>query len=265
MPSLDKKKIVNAFSRSASSYDQFSHLQKSIAMELAAHTSMLGIAPKNILDIGTGTGDLPFYLADTFPDAKISGIDIAQGMIDAAKEKNKSSNISFVIGDAEKLPYKNGSFDLVISSSTYQWVNDLSLAFDEAFRVLAAGGTFIFATYGPSTLKELKQAYMLKADSNATYLHEYKDVMQISGALFASGFAVNNISTREIKQLYSDCREMFRVLKGIGAMNAAENQPKGLKGHDKMTALMNYYESTFTQENGIYATYEIIQAICKKV
>jgi malonyl-CoA O-methyltransferase len=233
-------------------------------MELAAHTSRLGIDPKNILDIGTGTGELPILLADIFPSAKIIGIDIAQGMIDISIAKNKSGNVSFEVGDAEKLPYKNGSFDLVISSSTYQWVNDLTKAFDEAFRVLTPGGTFVFATFGPSTLKELRQAYMLKADSNAKYLHEYKDVRQISEALFAAGFAVIDMSNREVKQLYSDCHDMFRVLKGIGAMNSTEEHPKGLRGHDKMTALMSYYESTFTQEDGIYATYDVIQALCKK-
>lgn len=265
MNSLDKKKIVNSFSRSAGTYDHYAHLQKSIAIELAAHTSSLGIAPKNILDIGTGTGDLPILLSDIFPEAKITGIDIAQGMIDKAKTKRVSENISFSVEDAEKLSYANDSFDLVISSSTYQWMNDLSKAFDEAYRVLSTGGTFIFATFGPATLKELRQSYKLKADPNANYLHEYKDIRQISEALFATGFSVKDLSNREIKQLYASCREMFRVLKGIGAMNADENHPKGLKGHDKMTALMNYYESNFTQENGIYATYDVIQAVCKKV
>lgn len=261
---FDIKRIASLFSRSATSYDKYSQLQRTLSMGLAAKIKMQCISPVNILDIGTGTGDLAIMLSQVTSAKKIIGIDIAPGMIDYAKKKSKDDSISFMVAGAEELPFTDGAFDVVASSSTYQWVNDLARAFAEVHRVTSNGGCFAFVTFGPKTLVELKKAYKLKADPAATYLHEYKDIDKIKKHLEEAGFKDIEITSKEIRQLYRNCRDLFKVLKGLGALNAMKNHPMTLKGHKKMMALMHYYESTFVQENGVYATYEVIEAVCKK-
>ena len=261
---FDIKRIASLFSRSAASYDKYSQLQKTLSMGLAAKIKMQCIAPSNILDIGTGTGDLAIMLAQLTSAKKIIGIDIAPGMIEFARKKSKDERVSFMVAGAEELPFTDGSFDVVASSSTYQWVNDISQAFEEVHRVLAEDGCFAFVTFGPKTLIELRKAYKLKANPEATYLHEYKDSDTIKKHLAKTGFKDIEISSKEIRQLYRNCRDLFKVLKGLGALNAMKDHPITLKGHKKMMDLIHYYESTFAQADNVYATYEVIEAVCKK-
>jgi len=262
--SLNKKKIALSFSRAAETYDQFSRLQKHLANELAQTISSLNISPKDILDIGTGTGEVAFLLHEKFGDARITGCDIATGMIEKAVQKNRSGNMTFEVADAESLPYGDGSFDLVASSTTYQWVEHLDTAFAEAGRVLRKPGHFAFITLGPESLAELKKSFKFTVDETAEYLHEYKTIGEISTLLETCGFKVVRIGSKLVRTAYSDFKDLFRTIKGIGALNATTELPKGLRGRSKIRGLIKYYESNYRLGGSIYATYEIIEAVCIK-
>ena len=261
---MDKRRIALSFSRAAETYDLFSQLQKHLANELAKTISSLKISPKNILDIGTGTGTVAFLLHGKFGDARITGCDIAPGMIEKAVQKNRSGNMIFEVADAENLPYGDGSFDLVASSTTYQWVERLDAAFAEAERVLKKTGHFAFITLGPESLAELKKSFKFTVDETAKYLHEYKTIGEISTILETCGFKVIRIDSRHVRVAYSDFKDMFRTIKGIGALNATTELPKGLRGRSKIRSLIKYYESNYRMEDNIYATYEVIEAVCVK-
>ncbi|MFH1709967.1 MAG: methyltransferase domain-containing protein, partial [bacterium] len=154
---MDKKRIAKSFSRSAEHYDEFAGLQRTLAKELMESISALGISPSDILDIGTGTGGVAFLLGAKFKNSNIAGCDIAPGMIKKAIHNNRYKNVTFEVADAENLPFADGRFDLVASSTTLQWIDDLAQAFSHAKRVLKRGGHFAFITFGPKTLTELKQ------------------------------------------------------------------------------------------------------------
>jgi malonyl-CoA O-methyltransferase len=262
--SLDKKKIAKSFSRYAETYDRFANLQKSLARELVDTVKSLGISPANILDIGTGTGEVAFLLHQAYPKAKITGCDIAPGMIEKADEKNRFDNLSFDICDAEFLPYKNKTFDLAASSTAFQWMESLVRAFAEAYRVLKDSSHFVFITFGPDSLSELKKAYRLKVDENAQYLHEYKTVSEVGFLLEQCDFKVVSLSSRSVKSVYPNFREMQKTIKSIGALNASVALPKGLRSKSKIKEMVKFYESNYRLEDQIYATYEIIEAVCVK-
>ncbi len=262
--SLDKSKIARSFSRAAKTYDKYANLQQSLAKELVDAVGSLKIKPVNILDIGTGTGEAAFLLKEAYPSAKITGIDIAPGMIDIAKSKPQSSGINFEVADAERLPYKSGSFDLVVSASTLHWVADIRKAFREAFRMLKEDGCFIFETFGPDTLIELRSSFMLKVDSSADYFHEYLSMDEIRKILEQCQFNVLNISSKNLKQLYDNSREIFKTIKGLGAMNASRRLPEGLRSKSKIKDLIEYYQKNFRSGDHIFATYQVISSVCKK-
>jgi len=261
---LDKVKVALSFSRSAKTYDMFSNLQKHMAGELVKTVKALKLEPRNILDVGTGTGEVAFQLGEHYGHAKIIGCDIAPGMIKASKEKNKTSNITFEVADAEDLPYQEGQFDLVVSNATFQWVEDLFRTFSEAKRVLKKDGFFIFLTFGPKTLIELSRAYKETINSKAKYLHRYKGLNETEGLLKDNGFEIINIFSKFYKQNYADLKTMFRTIKGVGALNASTELPRGLRGKMKMKSLMEHYKENFSDAKGIFATYEVIQAVCRK-
>jgi len=262
--SFDKNKIARSFSRYARTYDRFANLQKNLAGNLMETVRSLKISPKKILDIGTGTGEMAFLLHNDFPNAKIWGCDIAPGMVKKSMEKNKFEGITFEVCDAEFLPYKDKTFDLVVSNTVYQWVEELARAFSEARRVLKDSCYFAFITFGPDSLSELKKSYRLKVDEKAEYLHEYKTVSEVGSLLERCDLKVASLSSRSVRTVYPDFREMQKTIKSIGALNASVNLPKGLRSRKKIKELIKYYESNYRLEDHVYATYEIIEAVCVK-
>jgi SAM-dependent methyltransferase len=88
-----------------------------------------------VLDIGCGTGSLTFTIADTTKALTVVGIDPSVGYLEYARSHNKHSHVSFEIGDAQQLPYDNGSFDCCVSSLMIQFVSDADTAAREMGRV----------------------------------------------------------------------------------------------------------------------------------
>lgn len=95
-----------------------------------------------ILEVGMGEGRYLRKISLLRPDAKLFGIDISKVAIDIAKKSNLSGE--FKVGNAEKLPYSDNSFDVVVIADVLEHLNDPSVAIKEAERVLKPGGIFHF-------------------------------------------------------------------------------------------------------------------------
>jgi ubiquinone/menaquinone biosynthesis C-methylase UbiE len=101
----------------------------------------------NVLDVGTGTGFLALLFAEM--GHKVTGIDLSSGMLEKAKRnaENMGLEIDFFHGDAENLPFENGSFDLVTNKFLLWTLQQPSCAVREWKRVLKPGG-MVFAIDG---------------------------------------------------------------------------------------------------------------------
>ena len=95
------------------------------------------IAGKKILDVGAGTGRLAMELERA--GAQVTALDVSPRML--AKIKNK--NIEKVVGDAESLPFGDGTFDVVVAAFLIVHLKDPTKFFDEAYRVLKSGGILL--------------------------------------------------------------------------------------------------------------------------
>jgi len=106
-----------------------------------------------ILDVGTGTGTLAFAALRRWPGATITGIDASGGMLREARGRAERlpaadrSHITFQVGEADRLPFPDRSFDVAVSSFVLQLVPDRSAALREVARVLRPGGMLAFVTW----------------------------------------------------------------------------------------------------------------------
>ncbi len=101
-------------------------------------------APAKALDLGTGTGAGARAVAERFPDAQVVGVDLSNRMIDEARQSlpaELAGRVRFEAADASALPYDAGSFELVTLANMIPF-------FDELARVVAPGGSVVFAYSG---------------------------------------------------------------------------------------------------------------------
>ncbi|MBF8189750.1 class I SAM-dependent methyltransferase [Nonomuraea sp. K274] len=104
-----------------------------------------GLAGMRVLDVGCGSG--MFCLLAAGRGAEVSGLDAAEPLLDLARERVPEG--SFTLGDMERLPYADASFDLVTGMNSVHYADDHRQALREARRVTARGGRLVAATWGP--------------------------------------------------------------------------------------------------------------------
>lgn len=114
--------------------------------------------PKQALDIGCGTGYFSNLIKKTFSDSEVYGLDISKKALSIARKQYP--NIHFLEGDAElKLPFKDGSFDLVISGEHLEHLKDVDTYLLEIHRIMHSKGTLILTT--PNLASWLNRALLL--------------------------------------------------------------------------------------------------------
>jgi ubiquinone/menaquinone biosynthesis C-methylase UbiE len=105
-------------------------------------------SPARALDLGTGTGAAAFSVARHFPEAQVTGADLAEEMLAEARRKippELAGRVRFEQADSARLPYDDASFELVTLANMIPF-------FDELARVLAPGGWALFSfSVGPET------------------------------------------------------------------------------------------------------------------
>jgi malonyl-CoA O-methyltransferase len=110
---------------------------------LEAALAALRLSPARVLDLGTGTGDAAAAAARRFPQADVVGVDLSAAMVETAQGKHPG--LRFEQADASRLPFEDGTFDLVLLANAIPF-------FDELRRVVAPGGWVVFSfSFGPGT------------------------------------------------------------------------------------------------------------------
>ncbi len=263
---FDKKRVRRAFDRAADSYQQFAVLQAEVCRRLLEKLEIVKISPKIILDAGTGTGSAVPALFARYKKSQVVTLDLSENMLQkAAQHGGLLRSPIAVCGDIEQLPFADDSFDLVFSSLSMQWCNDLNAAFIEAKRVLKPGGLYVFTTFGPDTLKELRHSWS-QVDA-AHHVNQFIDMHDIGDALLHDGFAEPVMEAEVLTVTYDSVDGLMHDLKAIGAnVTAGKSQTapgietpvrKGLGGKSVLQAVRQSYEK-YRQDDLLPATYEVI-------
>jgi len=127
---------------SLGSRDNRNHLAKisAIAKAIGCDTSD-GSRTRSVLEVGTGTGLHAVWLLERGV-ASYSGIDVSEAMLDIARRRLSrcDGRVRLTVGDAQRLPFKDGEFDSAFSSATLHHLGDAALGVRELARVVRPGG-----------------------------------------------------------------------------------------------------------------------------
>lgn len=142
------RRVGQMFGRIARRYDLMNRLMTAGLdrrwRRLAVRAVRAGGAAQ-LLDIGTGTGDLALALATESGVSRVTGLDIASPMLMQALQKRpaNATSPSFVLATATSLPFSDAVFDAAISAFTLRNIPDLATALREIRRVLRPSGRFV--------------------------------------------------------------------------------------------------------------------------
>lgn len=119
-------------------------------------------APKNLMDMATGTGDLAFEARRQMPETVITGVDLSEGMLSHAREKaekRKLKNMHFEKGDSENLRFEDNTFDAVSVGFGVRNFENLEAGLKELYRVMKPGARLAILEFSNPSVFPVKQLF----------------------------------------------------------------------------------------------------------
>ena len=254
----DKRLIADSFSRAAATYDQAAALQRTVGSNLLARLPV-DFAPTEVIDLGCGTGYFSRALHARFEQGVV-GLDLAEGMLRHARQISPEIT-HWVAADAEALPLRSNSQDLIFSSLALQWCPDLLRVLREAYRVLRPGGCLAFNTLLEGSLHELRTAW--RAVDDFVHVNRFMAPAELESSLAAAGFADWRCEVEEHTLHYQRLGELTHELKALGAHNINPGRPGGLTGRARLRLLTDAYE-LFRTPQGLPASWQVAQILMFK-
>ncbi len=187
------------FSKNASSYNEYNIIQKEVARNVV---SLVENAPKRILDLGCGSGEI--YKLINWNIEEFTAVDISYEM---CKLHPKNPNISVINENYEDdnlfERLKQENFDIVLSSSSLQWCSNLDKM---AKKISKLSNNCVLSLFCDGTFKTIYQTSKLKS-----FLPNYKEVIKIFEKYFEM-----ECDIRRYKLYFEDNISKFRYIKKSG-------------------------------------------------
>ena len=213
---------------------------------------------RQVLDLGGGTGGHARALERRFPGARIVVVDAAEDMLRTARRRRRLlSRQRELCADARRLPFAEGSIDCVFSNLMLQWVLPPDAVFEAVFGALRTEGLFVFSSFGPDTLRELRAAWA--AVDEDVHVNAFVDLHDVGDALVKAGFHAPVLDVEHLTLTYPDARSAIAELRGIGARNVNSGRRSGLTGRRRWRAFVEALEAERV-DGRVPMTWEVVYA-----
>ncbi|VGO16786.1 Malonyl-[acyl-carrier protein] O-methyltransferase [Pontiella desulfatans] len=245
--------IGNRFSAAAETYDR--HARPQLALAQSVVSMLPEIYPEQILELGSGTGQLTRLLTQRFPEVLIDAVDVAEKMILHSRAKfAKFPHINWIVGDAQT--YWGGDrYPLIVSSSALHWVADLPKTCENIFECLEPGGTLALGMMLRGTLKELHELRESIAPEKTPDL-TLPTYEETKACLQEAGFHLQRRKHSEEEIVYDDAKAFLKAIHEQGVTGGKVSTGNAPLNRSELSQLVADYQDAYASDGGVYATYE---------
>lgn len=208
--SVNKENIARSFLKGKKTYDQHAKVQQKVGRKLV---DMLDDYPKlrydRVLEIGCCTGAMTEMFLAGRKVGKLYLNDLVTEFYDPVRERLAELSdgvIEPLFGDIEHLDLPD-DLDLILSSSTFQWLTDLPGSFAKIAASLKKDGYLAFSLFGPGTLTEFRQLTGVGLS--------YKAIGNVLDIL-AKDFILQFVDTEKHRLYFTTPRQVLRHLQATG-------------------------------------------------
>lgn len=165
-----------------------------------------------ILEVGSGRGGGCSYISRYHPTAQVTGMDYSPEAVAFCQVRHRAApNLRFVVGDAERLPFPDASFDVVVNVESSHCYGNVEKFFNEVVRVLRPRGYFVYADLrGAKEMDELKE--ILAARTNLEQIEEEDITARVAAALEADDARKRRMIADVVSTRW---RRMFEEFAGV--------------------------------------------------
>lgn len=207
-----KEQVANMFNDIAHRYDfmnRFLSVGTDIGWRKKAIAQLAPLKPQQVLDVATGTGDMAILTFSILKPARITGIDISDGMLDVGRkkvvEKGLADHIVLLTGDSETINFPDNSFDGITVAFGVRNFQNLEKGLKEMLRVLRPGGKLVVLEFS--------------RPKNIFFKGIYNLYMNIIAPTFGKMFAKNKKAYRYLNdsvQAFPERQQFTNILKSAG-------------------------------------------------
>ncbi|ATZ74328.1 biotin synthase [Idiomarina sp. X4] len=252
------KAVAQHFDRAAISYTQHDEIQRRAAHDLLACAKpAIPQSTGTLVDIGCGPAAETATLLSRCQH--YIGIDISPAMLVQARRLYPGLN--WAHGHWTELPLASASTDWAFANLSLQWVDDLSCAFNEVYRILKPGGVATVNTLLPGTFSSLQESWA-RVDSRP-HINQFPLLTDVVSAVKKHAWSSAGFHDYSYTQYFNNLRELLGSIKGVGASLVKRESSSGLTTRSKLQNLEKSYE-IFRQSQGLPLEWQIINIVLVK-
>jgi len=254
---FDRVQLRRRRDRAAANFAAHSFLAREVSARLAERLDDINRCFPVAVKLGCNNDPLAAHLSG------LNGIEhLIQCDLSPAMVANASGSYR-VVADEEWLPFASASLDLVISTLSLHWVNDLPGALIQIRRALRPDGLFLGAIFGGESLTELRQS-LTRAETEieggiSPRVAPFVEIRDLGALLQRAGFALPVVDRDTINVSYPDALTLMRELRGMGESNVLRERRPGFSRRSTMLTAAEHYREMFGDDSGrIPATFEVL-------
>lgn len=256
-PLIFDRALLSARRRRAARAGAETFLLDHVAADLAERVGVVTRCFARAADIGTATSAVR--------DRLIAGgqaTHIVAVTPDGARPTPAQQQVSCVIGDEERLPLREETFDLAVSALSLQWVNDLPGALAQINHALKPDGLLLAALLGGETLTELRQAFaQAEAEREggvSPRVAPFADLRDLGALLQRAHFALPVTDTDRLTVRYASAFALMQDLRHMGATNILHERRRTPLRRATLLRMAEIYAEKFSDPDGrIRATFDV--------